>query len=364
MPRPRLLATQSDPTPGLGMPFDRQPTISVIVPVHNGGESFHRCLASIFQATPPQEVIVVVDGDTDGSWLVADRLGAQVIRLPVAGGPGRARNEGARHAGGEILFFVDSDVTVPADAVSRVADLFTRDPSLTALIGSYDDEPAAPNFLSQYKNLLHHYVHQSAREEASTFWGACGAIRRDAFMALGGFDEGYGRPSVEDIELGYRLRQTGHTILLCKELQVKHLKRWGVLSLLKSDIFDRAVPWTQLMLRHRRLLNDLNLRTSSRMSGLLSFALLASLLGAVWRPKFLAAALACGFLLYSLNASLFRFFRGKRGLRFALQALLWQWFYYFYSSAAFVAGALSYPLCSGAARASQPGNLTSSRRRS
>ena len=328
------------------------PTISVIVPVYNGGESFQRCLASIFLAAPPPlEVIVVADGDTDGSWRLAERMGARVIRLPVAGGPGWARNEGARIAKGEILFFIDSDVTMPADAVGRIADLFAREPSLAALIGSYDDEPAAPNFLSQYKNLLHHYVHQSAREEASTFWGACGAIRRDAFMALGGFDESYGRPSIEDIELGYRLRQAGHRIFLCKELQVKHLKRWGVLSLLKSDIFDRALPWTRLMLRHRRLLNDLNLRISSRVSTLLSFGLLASLVGAWWQTKLLALAAGTGVLLYVLNAPLYRFFHRKRGLRFAVKALLWHWFYYLYSAVAFFAGVLLYPTRRGASRA-------------
>lgn len=343
------------------MPFAPPPTISVIVPVHDGGERFQRCLASIFQATTPQEVIVVADGDTDGSWLVADRSGAQVIRLPVAGGPGRARNEGARHAAGEILFFVDSDVTVPPDAVTRITELFAADPSLAAAIGSYDDEPPSPNFLSQYKNLLHHYVHQSASEEASTFWGACGAIRRDAFMAVGGFDESFGRPSIEDIELGYRLRQAGYRIVLCKELQVKHLKRWGVLSLLKSDILDRALPWTRLMLSHRRLLNDLNLRTASRVSAILSFALLASLAAAWWHAGFLALTLASGLSLYVLNAPLFRFFRRKRGLKFALRALLWHWFYYLYSGAAFVAGALLYSTSGGASRAGGP---TSSTRRS
>jgi hypothetical protein len=60
------------------------------------------------------------------------------------------------------------------------------EPDLVALFGSYDDAPAATNFLSQYKNLLHHYMHQTAREEASTFWGACGAIRREVSLAVGG----------------------------------------------------------------------------------------------------------------------------------------------------------------------------------
>ena len=332
-----------------------QPTISAIVPVHNGGEHFHRCLTSLTRTTPPpHEIIVVADGATDGSWQMAETFGARVIKLPVSGGPGRARNHGASAATGEVLLFVDSDVAVPPDTVGKVAALFREDPSLAALFGSYDDEPGATNFLSQYKNLLHHYVHQTAREKASTFWGACGAIRREVFLALDGFDEAYRHPSIEDIELGYRLKQARHIIRLCKELQVKHLKHWGALSLLKSDIFDRALPWTQLILRRRHLLNDLNLSVSSRVSALLSFALLASLAAAWWRIEFFISAAGSGLLLYALNAPLYRFFRRKRGFRFALQAAVWHWFYYLYSAIAFFVGALLYLARSVVSRASRP----------
>ncbi len=52
----------------------------------------------------------------------------------------------------------------------------SEEPDLAAVFGSYDDEPAAPNFLSQYKNLFHHFVHQQGSAEASTFWSGCGAI--------------------------------------------------------------------------------------------------------------------------------------------------------------------------------------------
>ncbi len=59
-----------------------------------------------------------------------------------------------------------------------------RDPALTALFGSYDDAPAAPGLVSQYRNLLHHFVHQQGvfRDEirpAHTFWTGCGMIRRE-----------------------------------------------------------------------------------------------------------------------------------------------------------------------------------------
>ncbi len=93
-----------------------KPTVSVIIPVHNGGEKFRRCLSSLADCTPaPKEIIVVADGDSDGSWRLAEEQGLQVLRIPTPGGPAGARNVGARAAQGEILLFTDADVMVPVD---------------------------------------------------------------------------------------------------------------------------------------------------------------------------------------------------------------------------------------------------------
>jgi glycosyltransferase involved in cell wall biosynthesis len=319
------------------------PTLSIIIPVHNGGESFRQCLSAVAAADPAaNEIIVVADGDTDGSGSLAEAFGAQVLRTPTPGGPARARNLGAGIAQSDILFFVDADVTIPPDAVGQVRAAFRNEPDLVAAFGSYDDAPAATNFLSQYKNLFHHYTHQTAREEASTFFGACGAIRREAFLALGGYDERHRQPSIEDIELGYRLKQAGHRIRLHKTLQVKHLKPWGVVSLLKADFFHRALPWTALILRDRRFINDLNLRLSNRLSVVLTYGLLGTLLGA-WRwPSSLALSGVLMLSLLALNAPLYRFFWHKRGLSFALRTIPWHWFYYLYSGLAFAIGVVRY----------------------
>jgi len=314
-------------------------SVAIVVPVHNGGEDFRRCLSSLVAAVPPPgETIVVADGDTDGSWLLAREFGARVLRTATRGGPARARNLGARAAASDILFFVDADVTLPTNALSQVVAAFQREPDLAAVFGSYDDEPAAPNFLSQYKNLFHHYVHQTAGEEACTFWGACGAIRREIFLALGGFDERYRRPAIEDISLGYRLTRAGAKIRLCKTLQVKHLKRWGITSLLRADFCQRALPWTVLILRERRLPNDLNLRLASRVSVGLVYGLLAAGVGARWWPASFVVAGLLAVLLLTLNAPLYRFFWRKRGPWFALRTVPWHWLYYFYSGLAFAVG--------------------------
>lgn len=327
-------------------------TISVIVPVHQRGEKFQRCVNSLTQAAPPpREIIIVADGEADGDWKPQETLGLQVLRLPVAEGPARARNYGAHAATGDVLLFIDSDVTVRTDIIGKIAAIFAGEPDLTAVIGSYDDEPAAENFFSQYKNLLHHYVHQNARDEGFTFWGACGAVRREIFFALDGFDESYRKPSIEDIEFGYRLRKAGHKIRLVKELQVTHLKRWEALSLLTSDFLHRALPWTELTWRARYLPDDLNLRRSSRLSALLACALVTSLLAGVWNSKAFAGATLLVLLLLSLNASLYRFFFRKRGAKFTLSAILWHWFYLLYSALAFGIGTLRFFVNSYVSRA-------------
>ncbi len=302
--------------------------VAVIVPVGGGAPFWRRCARSLARLDPaPGEIVVVLDGASDRLAAQAAEIGARVVVLETRGGPARARNRGARATTRDILFFLDSDVEAPIDLIARVAALFSAHPGVAALLGSYDDDPGDPGFVSQYRNLLHHYVHQEAREEASTFWAGCGAIRRRAFSEAGGFDERYGNPSIEDIELGSRLRLRGETIRLVKDLQVKHLKRWHLADMLATDLFRRAVPWTRLMLRDGRLVNDLNVKTRDRVSVALAFVPLLSLSASWWWPPLLAATAAAVLLLVFLNAGLLRFFLRRRGFLFALGCLPLYWAY-------------------------------------
>ena len=123
-----------------------------------------------------------------------------------------------------MLVFIDADVL--ADTLQRIRTSFKDDPALDALFGSYDAAPAAPGLVSQYKNLRQHYVHQHGQTESQTFWSGCGAVRSSVFRALGGFDERYTRPSIQDIDLGYRLKAAGCRIALEPGIQVRHLKKW------------------------------------------------------------------------------------------------------------------------------------------
>ncbi len=252
----------------------------MVVPAHNSVRDLELCLAALNHSSHPyHECIVVDDASTDDTPKVAEKAGCRLIRMETNSGPAAARNAGAAKATGDILFFIDSDVCVSTDTLRRVADHFGADPKLDALIGSYDDRPQQPDFLSQYKNLLHHFVHQQGSDVASTFWSGCGAIRREVFLRYSGFSEDYKRPAIEDIELGYRLKADGCKIMLDKQLQVKHLKAWTFWRLLRSDIFDRGIPWTELIWRDTSMPSDLNLQISQRISVVLVYLLVLSVTG-------------------------------------------------------------------------------------
>jgi len=324
----------------------QSPTVSVIVPLYNAERLIASVLAplrAMLARGEVTEVLVVDDGSTDGSVAVVQQhADVTLLRQSERGGPGAARNSGAQRARGEYLWFVDSDVIV-ADDAGRVLGDTLRQSSPQAVIGSYDDTPAARNFLSQYKNLVHAYYHRRGQRDASTFWSGCGAVRRDVFLALDGFDAvRYPYPSIEDIELGYRIIAAGGRIVLEPTLQGKHLKQWRLGNLLHTEVFRRAIPWSLLMLERGQLTDDLNVGRSERLRAALAGLALLTLIAAIpgWVPLWLPAAsiIAVTFA----NRRLIGFFAARRGAWFALGALCFHQFYYLYSSAAFACAVASH----------------------
>lgn len=259
--------------------FTLNPRVSVVIPVRNDADNLRACLDALRNSTySDYETIVVDDASSDKTAEVAEQMEARVVRLRSRLGPAGARNAGAQCARGEYLLFVDADVGVGGDTIGRFVAHLERDPATDAAFGSYNSQPASGNLVSQYRNLLHHHVHQTASPAAGTFWSGCGIIRRAVFLEFGGFDASYGRPAIEDIELGMRLAKAGRCIRLCKDVQVTHRKRWTLWTMVRTDILDRAIPWTQLILKEKSLPNDLNLKTSQRIGGLCSCLLVATLL--------------------------------------------------------------------------------------
>ena len=326
------------------------PVVTLVMPAYNAAELIAVTLAAAQDAAGADNVLIVDPGSDDGTAEVAEERGGRVIRMGRRAGPAEARNFGVGRIDGDVVLFVDSDCRAHPDAVERVRRAFAADPELVSLTGSYDIDPPDPGFFSQYMNLRHHYTHQKALRENATFWAGCGAVRLDVFRACGGFDaKAFPRPMIEDIELGVRLKSYGNT-RLDPDLQVTHLKRWTLRSVVSTDIFQRAIPWSRLILESG-LPDDLNLRSSQRLAALLAplallslpaIPLLLALLDPIW--VLLPSCLVLASML--LNLGLFACFARRRGLPFAIGGWLFHQVHLFYSAVTFVLVALHVKLFS------------------
>ena len=303
--------------------------ISTIVPAYNAAATLQRCLDSIFsQIANDIEVIVVDDGSIDETGAIMTRYPVERLTVEKNAGPSVARNRGAQQARGHWLFFIDSDVMLAPGAFSRARTMI-ESPEVDAVIGSYDDRPAAPTLVSQFKNLTHHYFHQNSGLEATTLFGACCLIKRELFVAAGGFDENL--RAIEDVELGYRLFSRGARIRLDPGLLVTHLKQWTLLELLRTDVLIRAIPWTGLWLKYGRLPSGLNFSSSQRLAALIAAAIATVPFMALMLPSALLALPILVLLAIWVNRGLLRLFLQRGRLKLLVAGFLLLQFYYIYA---------------------------------
>lgn len=322
-----------------------RPTLTVIVPFFNAPQNLARCLEGLRSSTQEFELLLADDASTDPSVREMAQKAGRVVRLEVNGGPGAARNAAAQVAEGDVLVFIDSDVVVQPDTLEKIARAFEADPTLGSLFGSYDDDPAHRSWVSTYRNLLHHHTHQVAPRQASTFWAGCGAIRRDLFLALGGYDTDlFTRPSIEDIELGMRMRAAGERIEVHPDIQCKHLKHWRFVEMIRVDVFQRAIPWGHLLLERAEGEAVLNVSADQKLS--VAFAYLAPLLGMAlpWvlplelgpAGAWIAAPLLCVLGILVLNRRFYGTLLRARGLPFAVFGAALHYLYFLYCGFAHV----------------------------
>jgi hypothetical protein len=166
----------------------------------------------------------------------------------------------------------------------------------------------------------------------------------------------YPRPQIEDIELGYRLRDRGSRIVIRPEIQGAHLKRWRFVGSLRTDLLDRGIPWVRLLLERRSLARpaNLNLRRGERVKALaVGLALLLLPVSLLARSPALAGI--AGLLLLAVllsNWRLLAWFSRERGGWFALGVAPFNLLYYAISGVS-VAGGVAQHLLAGRPRAEQ-----------
>lgn len=311
--------------------------LAVIIPAYNAAATLGRCLAAVAASTRrPDEIILFDDGSTDETPAIARRFGVRILTnegLPL--GPAVGRNRAARASEADILIFIDADVVIHDDALALLEEAVSDDPSIAAAFGSYDRSPPVRRLAALYVNLRHHFIHQHAEREAVTFWSGLGAVRRDAFLAAGGFDDRFSQPAIEDIDLGARLRAAGMRIRIAPEAQGGHCKDWTLFQLWETDIFKRAIPWAVVMASGQGEKGGLNAAPREQAVAALAHGVWIFAIGAFFNGWLgvAAAAAACAYLW--ANRRFFGLLAEVGGAKLALAGACLHWLYHVYASAIF-----------------------------
>jgi GT2 family glycosyltransferase len=296
--------------------------VSVIIPVRNGEATIARCLEAVFASNYEHfEVIVVDDGSDDRSAGIIQDFPCALVRLPVHSGVSHARNIGAQHSHGDILFFTDADCLLNEDTLAMaVATLGTAGRDVV-VGGTYTLEPADDRFFSAFQSVFINHAESRDRDNPDYIAAHAMVLYADTFEKSEGFSEDF-MPILEDVDFSHRLRRTGHRLVMDPGIQVRHLFDYSLLGS-ASNGFRKSKFWTIYSIHNRDLLADSG--TASRGLKLDVAALFGSILAALlvlgtgnaWFFIVIAVLMA---LSITVNRDLLRGFYRARGMGFALAA--------------------------------------------
>lgn len=299
--------------------------ISIVIPTYNSAGFMPALLDSIFkQAVAGLEVIIVDDCSKDDTVDIAKRYPTRVIQLEKNGGPAIARNSGVNSATGDIIFFLDSDVILLDGAIEAVEDYFKNSPPSQCVIGICSTEPLNKGFVPTYMAMFE-YIHLIGlqNKRVSVFAPRCGAIKKELFQRIGGYDEKYRGADVEDFELARRINRAD-SIILNPKIMVKH--QFANFRQALKIYYKRTIMWVQLFFREKQFDNAGPTSPSNGIAALCAFSSFMTLLiiPFIGEARYLFAFLIAVYLLSNLKW--WNFMRKEKGILFSLKALLLNYF--------------------------------------
>ena len=232
------------------------PSISVIIPNHNGEKTIGRCLDAAFASQYSNfEVIVVDDCSTDSSTTVIEKYPCRLIRLSAHGGASKARNTGAQNSTDEVLFFIDNDCLLQSDTLTKAAGAYQEEGPGVIIGGTYTQLPYDQKFFSIFQSVYIHYSETKNTLNPDYVATHAMLIAKDLFQKSGGFNEQF-MPILEDVEFSHRLKKMGAKLRMVPEIQVQHIFDFTLAGSMRNGI-KKSKYWSIYSIKNRDLLSDL-----------------------------------------------------------------------------------------------------------
>lgn len=299
--------------------------VSIIIPNYQAGATIAKCLEAAFASRYRNfEVIVVDDCSEDNSIEVIKGFPCKLIRLESHSGAARARNIGAAHSHGDILFFTDADCLLQEDTLSIASRTLSLAGSNAVIGGSYTCIPFDNSFFSLFQSVFVNYSETRAVGHPDYIATHAMAIDARSFRKNDGFTEKF-LPILEDVDFSHRLRQAGYRLVMDPAIQVQHIFNFSLYRSLRNAI-RKSMYWTMYSIKNGDVFVDsgtasVGLKINVAAWFTVALLLLAFLLTGN-RAFILFIPLVLAMDLFVNRGLLMAFYRAK-GFRFALAATLY-----------------------------------------
>ena len=298
-------------------------SVSIIIPNRNGEATIGACLEAAFESEFENfEVVVVDDFSNDRSIEIIDRFPCEIIPLAKHCGTSRARNVGAQHSRGDLLFFTDSDCLLNRNTLEMAVDSVSSAGSKVILGGTYTLRPADETFFSCFQSAFIHY--SESKHAGFPDYVAAHALIIDAgeFKNSGGFAEDF-LPILEDIEFSHRMRHSGFRLVINPEIQVRHIFGYSFVKSMRNA-FRKSMYWTVYSIFNRDLFKDSGTSSFELKTNTLTWFLnMLFLTGYLWMENllFIPVILLALFINLACNRHLLALFYKTGGSWFLLSAM-------------------------------------------
>jgi glycosyltransferase involved in cell wall biosynthesis len=289
----------------------------VIIPNYNYASTLGACLEAVEGQTYPSiETIVVDDRSTDDSVAIARGYGVTVLETTQNSGVSVARNLGATDARGEILFFLDSDVALDADAVANAVDALESEPGIGAICGMYRAEPLFPSgVVKQYRAIQQYVWFGEVEGRIPGLHSALCAMRAAVYREIGPFNSRL--RWTEEQEYGFRLNAR-YEVRATKKIRGRH-DHDATLGVLLRKVYQRTRIGAPNWMRLSKLPGGAATGFRALGSGFVLGSVLVALLALAFGPWALVASVALLGVGIALDGRTYGYAYRHHGLVFGLQ---------------------------------------------
>jgi len=268
-------------------------------------------------------VIVVDDGSADSTIEIVKKYNCRAVTLKKNRGVANARNLGVKYAKNDFIVFIDSDVYIHKNSLSKMVKTYKLNPKIKIICGTQSEKKLSNNFGAKFLALKSYYDYRwknkDRKKRTSCLNSAFCLIEKKVFDQIKGFDTTYKRAGIEEYEIGYRFWEKKYPISIYKDILYYH----DEINLHKRalNLLKRAKLYMPLLMKKRKL--ELNATGTALDSfiAILSFMAIVSILLPVIATKLIIVPIFFGIVIFLVNIRLLIYFIKKEGFLFSFLSI-------------------------------------------